>query len=103
MIEIRLPLIEILRSIAFDLGSINEIEKEIEKEMLLYVKAIMNSLPASDSMLQKLRTETEKDEVLKEVSEYICEGWPKSSNHCSKNSLPYWEHRSSLKGFRHKK
>lgn len=64
--------------------------------MSLYVNAIMNNLPASNPMLQEIRSETEKDKTIKEVSEYLSEGWPKSRSQCSKNSLPYWEHRSSL-------
>ena len=57
-----------------------EDDQEMEKELYLYVNAIMGNLPASDPMLEKIRSETVKDKVLTKVAEYTREGWPERKN-----------------------
>ena len=53
-------------------------EPEIsDHDMKFYVHSVVNSIPISDKKLTKVKIETEKDEVLSVLKNYIENGWPK--------------------------
>lgn len=47
-----------------------------EEEINLYVHHIFNSLPASNTQLERIREKQEEDEVCQALKEYCGEGWP---------------------------
>ena len=72
---------------------------DIEGEVNLHLNAIMQHLPASDARLIEIRTQTEKDETLKELSRVINEGWPNERKQCDDRIKMYWDYRTDLSLF----
>ena len=57
--------------------SVEESQSELdEAEMLHYVHSVIQTLPISDAMLQRLQSETAHDTILQKCKEYTIKGWP---------------------------
>ena len=50
--------------------------EEFQREVNVYVNAILVQLPASDRRLEEIRREVAKDDTLAIVSQYVKHGWP---------------------------
>ena len=51
-------------------------DKELNREVDIYVKAIFNNLPASDTRIKQIQTSQDKDPTCLLLKKYILEGWP---------------------------
>lgn len=51
-----------------------------DQDMVYHVHSVISRLPISAARLEQFQKESEKDQTLQEVREYIINGWPKSSN-----------------------
>ena len=66
------------------------------KDLAVYVNAIMSQLPMSNKRLEEIKEETEKDEVLQKVIKAVKLGWPFSKRECDVVVKPYWGYMDSL-------
>ena len=64
--------------------------------MAVYVNAVMEQLPASNTKLNEIRIETEEDEALQKVIETMKKGWPKHKRICISTVKPYWSYKDDL-------
>ncbi|KAK2721380.1 hypothetical protein QYM36_003607, partial [Artemia franciscana] len=53
-----------------------DIDTKMQNDIEVFVHTVMKSLPVSNSKLDKIRHETEKDTQFKAVKELILKGWP---------------------------
>ncbi|KAK2725576.1 hypothetical protein QYM36_000169 [Artemia franciscana] len=53
-----------------------DVDTKMQNDIKVFVHTVMKSLPVSDSKLDEIRRETEKDTQLKAVKELILKGWP---------------------------
>ncbi|KAK2720773.1 hypothetical protein QYM36_004599 [Artemia franciscana] len=53
-----------------------DVDTKMQNDIEVFVHTVMKSLPVSDSKLDEIRRETEKDTQLKAVKELILKGWP---------------------------
>ncbi|KAK2720481.1 hypothetical protein QYM36_004385, partial [Artemia franciscana] len=53
-----------------------DVDTKMQNDIEVFVHTVMKSLPVSDSKLDEIRRETEKDTQLKAVKEPILKGWP---------------------------
>ncbi len=60
------------------------------------VHLLMSNLPVSENKLQEIRTATAKDQVLKNVKEFILNGWPDSKKEIPGEVVPYFQFKSEL-------
>ena len=76
--------------------SAGESQSEIdEAEMLHYVHSVIQTLPISDAMLQRLQSETARDTTLQKLKEYTIKGWP-SKTDVDPLLTPYYQHRDDI-------
>ena len=66
-----------------------------EAEMTHYVHSVITNLPISDSMLQRLQSETATDSTLQKLKEYTLKGWPSKQN-VNPSLTPYYHHRDDI-------
>ena len=70
---------------------------DIEGEVDHHLDAIIQQVATSDARLQEIKTESEKDETLKELSRVITRGWPKENKQCKDKKMRlYWDYRADL-------
>ncbi|KAK2715001.1 hypothetical protein QYM36_009858 [Artemia franciscana] len=55
---------------------LSDVDTKMQNDIEVFVHTVMKSLPVSDSKLDEIRRETEKDTQLKAVKELILKGWP---------------------------
>ena len=51
-------------------------DTEFRTEVDVYVNAVMNTFPATDSMLDKIRDERNHDRSCVQLAKYCQDGWP---------------------------
>ena len=73
----------------------SQADQEIEDESMAYVSMITESFPASDSRLEQIIVHQTEDEVCREISQYVQEGWPDKSR-IKGLAKHYWTHRGEL-------
>ena len=66
-----------------------------EPDMTHYVHSVIHNLPISDSMLQRLQSETASDPTLQKLREYTISGWP-SKPDVDPSLVPYYPHRDDI-------
>ncbi|KAK3921197.1 hypothetical protein KUF71_010412 [Frankliniella fusca] len=72
-------------------------ETEVEDpEMVEVVHSITRKLPVSKSYLEKLLAASEKDLVIKQVIQYVMEGWPAQISKVPQEVKPFWQHQADL-------
>ena len=51
-------------------------DKELNREVDMYVEAIFSNLPASDTRIKQIQTSQDKDQTCLLLKKYTLEGWP---------------------------
>ena len=75
---------------------IGENKSEIdEAEMMHYVHSVIQTLPISDAMLQRLQSETAHDTTLQKLKEYTIKGWPPIPD-VDPSLTPFYQHRDDI-------
>ncbi|KAK3527067.1 hypothetical protein QTP86_008648 [Hemibagrus guttatus] len=64
--------------------------------MDIQVHTVYSSLPISDSKLDKIRMDMEKDPQFLKLKEAIQEGWPEERRKCLMSVSEFWNHRDEL-------
>lgn len=74
----------------------NDEDLKLSEMMEEHVDAIQASWPASESRKCEISQESENDEVLKKVHEYVLDGWPKYNSSVPGYIKPYYEVKDNL-------
>ena len=69
--------------------------EDITNQAEAFVKAVLVTLPASDRRIEEIRSELQRDEVLKTVMHHTLNQWPDKRD-IGKTLKPYYAERSSL-------
>ena len=62
----------------------------------VYVDAILKQMPVSDKKLEEIRNATKDDNELKELQNYVQQGWPDSPKDIPAMIRPYWNYRDEI-------
>ena len=73
-----------------------EAEQDLEKECKAYLDSVVESLPATSTKLEQIKSAQTSDDTCKRLSRYIAHGWPKLRRGVHHMLLPYWPERSAL-------
>ncbi|KAJ7998092.1 hypothetical protein DPEC_G00218970 [Dallia pectoralis] len=74
----------------------SEAEQDLERECNAYLDSIVESLPATPTKLEQIKSAQASDETCKRLSRYITNGWPRHRRDVHEQLLPYWPNRSVL-------
>lgn len=69
---------------------------KLDEDVDTYVHMITSALPVADAKMELIRTETNKDETLKQLRQIIRNGWPDVKQNCSPETAEYWNYRAEL-------
>lgn len=69
---------------------------ELEKEIELHVRSVLQAMPASDNRMKEIQAETLRCEEMTKLMEMILNGWPDSKQDCEMIVMPYWNIRGEL-------
>lgn len=69
---------------------------KLDEDVDAYVHMITSALPVADAKMELIRTETNKDETLKQLKQIIRDGWPTVKQNCSPETAEYWNYRAEL-------
>ncbi|XP_017888063.1 uncharacterized protein K02A2.6-like [Ceratina calcarata] len=67
----------------------------LERETELHVKVVVDSLPATECMLERIKTEQECDHVCKSLKKYCMHGWPERGK-LSNELRPYYPFKENV-------
>lgn len=73
-----------------------EAEQDLERECKAYLDSIVESLPATPTKLEQIKSAQTSDNTCKRLSRYIANGWPGHRRDVHEQLLPYWPNRSVL-------
>ncbi|KAK2704195.1 hypothetical protein QYM36_017493 [Artemia franciscana] len=73
-----------------------DVDTKMQNDIEVFVHTVMKSLPVSDSKLDEIRRETEKDTQLKVVKELILKGWPGTRQSCPTDAVRLWNIKDEL-------
>ncbi|KAL0150323.1 hypothetical protein M9458_054431, partial [Cirrhinus mrigala] len=68
---------------------------QLEKEVQVFVDAVVSSLPVTDTRLEKIKQAQQTDETCKTVARYCQTAWPQK-HRVSTGIVPYWQVRAEL-------
>lgn len=68
---------------------------QLEKEVQVFVDAVVSSLPATDTRLAEIKQAQQMDEGCKTVARYCQTTWPQR-HRLSSGIAPYWQVRAEL-------
>ncbi|KAL0190869.1 hypothetical protein M9458_013567 [Cirrhinus mrigala] len=68
---------------------------QLEKEVQVFVDAVVSSLPVTDTRLEKIKQAQQTDETCKIVARYCQTAWPQKHG-VSTGIVPYWQVRAEL-------
>ncbi|XP_061926289.1 uncharacterized protein K02A2.6-like [Entelurus aequoreus] len=68
---------------------------ELEREVQVFVNAVVSSLPATDTRLEEIKRAQQADETCKTVSHYCLTEWPEKHT-LRPDVAPYWKVRADL-------
>lgn len=71
-------------------------DDNLSEGMDMQVHMLYNSLPVSDTRLEEIKAETDKDIQLRQLKKTISEGWPEQRKLCPQSIAEYWNHRDEL-------
>lgn len=71
-------------------------EHNLEKECQAYLNSVVESLPATPTKLEQIKSAQRSDDACKRLSRYIANGWPEHRRDVHELLLPYWQDRSCL-------
>ena len=57
---------------------------------------LSDSIPANQSCLDSVKTETQKDGTLQQLALYVHHGWPGQKTDCDPSTFPYWLSREEI-------
>ena len=63
--------------------------------MIHYVHSVIQTLPSSDAMLQRLQSETARNTTLQKLKEYTIKGWPPKPD-VDPSLKPLYQHRDDI-------
>ncbi|XP_057709985.1 uncharacterized protein K02A2.6-like [Corythoichthys intestinalis] len=69
---------------------------KLHEDVHAYVHMITSALPVADAKMELIRTETIKDETLRQLQQIIRNGWPDVKQICSPDIAEYWNYRAEL-------
>lgn len=69
---------------------------QMNEDVNTYVDMITKALPVADVKMKLIKTETNRDETLIELSKTIIDGWPNMRQDCSPVIRDYWNCRAEL-------
>ena len=73
-----------------------EAEQDLEKECKAYLDSVVESLPATPTKLEQIKSAQTSDNTCKRLRRYIANGWPEHRRDMHELLLPYWPERSVL-------
>ncbi|KAL2096766.1 hypothetical protein ACEWY4_005973 [Coilia grayii] len=73
-----------------------EVEHNLEKECQAYLDSVVDSLPATPTKLDQIKSALHSDDACKRLSRYIANGWPEHRRNVHELLQPYWPDRSCL-------
>lgn len=76
--------------------SLSDQDMSLTEGMDIQVHTVYSSLPVSDSKLEEIRVETEKDPQFQKLQEVIQNGWPEEKKKCPMIVSEFWNHRDEL-------
>ena len=65
-------------------------------DMTRYVHSIISNLPISDAKLLEFQNETSRDQSLKQLKDYVQNGWPQDKKAINYDVQPYYQHRNEI-------
>lgn len=68
---------------------------DLPKEIETYIRFIVNSFPASQNLLGRIRSEQESDYACSKLKDYCLTKWP-SKNRLHDGLLPYFQHKDNI-------
>jgi len=71
-------------------------EKLLTDEADYQIYVVIENLKCSDIMRSKIKNETLNDSEMRQVIDYIVNGWPKYKCDCTETTKLYWPHRAEL-------
>ena len=74
----------------------NKSDECLEKDIDMYVNAVINTMPFSDKRLNEVREKTNSDVDLTVLKDVILGGWPHSKPDCPAPVMEYWNVRDEL-------
>ncbi|KAL0154230.1 hypothetical protein M9458_050484 [Cirrhinus mrigala] len=76
--------------------SLSDRDTSLSEGMDIQVHTVYSSLPVSDSKLEEIRTQTEKDQQFQILKGVIQRGWPDEKRKCPLSVSEFWNHRDEL-------
>lgn len=73
-----------------------QLDRTGESEVCVYVDFIVDNISVSDKRLEDIKTQTQKDEQLQILKEYILQGFPEHKTDCSRKVMEFWNVRDEL-------
>lgn len=66
-------------------------ERDLNDDVTVHVNMLLQNVEATPQMLEKIKLETEKDQVLNKVCQYYYSGWPTNKRETDINVRDYWK------------
>ncbi len=76
--------------------SLSDQDTSLSEGMDIQVHTVYSSLPISDSKLEEIRAQTEKDQQFQILKGVIQRGWPEEKRKCPLSVSEFWNHRDEL-------
>ena len=71
------------------------IENSLTEEVEAFVNVVMHGMPATDQRIEQIKKQQLEDDVCREVTKYVKEGWPSKEN-IKGIVQQYWQHQAEL-------
>ena len=74
----------------------SEESDDFQNEIEFHVNSFVKHIPVSDTKMEQIRKENQRDPVMQTLIKVIQEGWPVVRKSCPRPVIPYWNFREEL-------